>query len=91
MIEKVKNDSIRNDKPDAILDKIAPILVNEATKQKMGLGTLKAEVKNLKKIFEYGELEMLKLLGKMGQTAVDADEGETALSLETQRLIVADP
>ena len=98
--EKIKNDSIRNYKPDAILDKIAPILVNEATKQKMGLETLKAEVKELEKIFEYGELmhkgvahelEMLNLLGKMGQTAVDADDGETALSLETQRLTVADP
>ena len=53
-IQKVKNDSIWNDKADAILDKIAPILVNEAGKQKMdleaGLETLKAE------LFEYGEL-----------------------------------
>ena len=45
-----------------------------------GLETLKAEVKKLEKIFEYGELmhkgvahelEMLNLLGKRGQTAVD--------------------
>ena len=103
-IQKVKNDSIWHDKADAILDKIAPILVNEAGKEKMdleaGIETMKAEVKKLEKIFQYGELmhkgvahelEMLKLLGKMGQTAVDADEGETALSLETQRLTVADP
>ena len=99
-LEAAKAKVIWSESSDHILNELAPVYVDEEGVAQIDVDAARAAVKKQQQIWRKvdeltdlikagidHELEAMNILGKMGQTALDAYEGDTQLSLEAQRRI----
>ena len=99
-IDKLKIKTFWQQRPEDILNKLAPVIVNEDNSAcldpEAAVNVVKAEAKKMSELFDlvsliqrglYHELEAIAIMGAYSSEVLDAYEGDTSLAAETQRRV----